>query len=157
MDGQRLVRALARGSAAALLGGLIGAMLTRALMRVIMVVAGGAPTFTWGGLAFIAVFYVVFLTPGAVALAWSPARWPLFVFAAGALAIPVQAAGIAQTDLEAVGPLSAGQWAVLSVLFAGMAAVYALQAAIAYRVARPRGRDRGDEPATVPGGASQLS
>ncbi len=139
MDGQRLVRALARGAAAALLGGLIGAVLTRALMRLIVIVADGTPTFTWSGLAFIALFYVVFLTPGAVALAWSRARWPLFVFGAGALAIPVQAAGIAQTDLEAVGPLTAGQWVALSVLFVVMAAVYALQAAIAYRVARPRG------------------
>ncbi|WP_104525910.1 hypothetical protein [Blastococcus atacamensis] len=105
-------------------------------MRVIMVVAEGTPTFSWSGLAFIAVFYVVFLTPGAVALAWSRARWALFVFGAGAVAIPVQAAGIAQTDLEAVGPFSAGQWVALSALFVGMAAVYALQAAIVYRVAR---------------------
>ena len=157
MDGQRLVRALARGLTAGLLGGLIGAVLTRALMRGIVVVAGATPTFTWSGLAFITIFYVVFLTPGAVALAWSRARWPLFVFAAGALAIPVQAAGIAQTDLEAVGPLSAGQWVVLSVLFVGMAAVYTLQAAIAYRVARPTGRDRRREPAAVPVGARQFS
>jgi len=136
MDGQRLMRALARGVSAALLGGLIAAVLTRALMRVIMLVADGTPAFTWSGLAFIALFYVVFLAPGAVALAWSRARWPLFVFGAGAVAIPVQAAGIAQTDLEAVGPFSAGQWVALSALFVGMAAVYALQAAIVFRVAR---------------------
>lgn len=42
------------------------------------------------------------------------------------------AAGIAQTDLEAVGSFNSGQWAVRAVLFAGMAAVYALQAAIVY-------------------------
>jgi hypothetical protein len=136
MDGWRLVRALARGVAAAVLGGLLGAVLTRALMRVIMVVADGTLSFTWSGLAFIALVYVVFLAPGAVALAWSWARWPLFVFVAGAVAIPVQAAGIAQTDLEAVGPFGVGQWVALSVLFVGMAAVYALQAAIVYRVAR---------------------
>ena len=136
MDGQRGVRALARGVAAALLGGLIGAVLTRALMRVIMVVADGTPAFTWSGMAFIALFYVAFLAPGAIALACSRARWPLFLFGAGAVAIPVQAAGIAQTDLEAVGPFSAGQWVALSALFIAMAAVYAPQAAIAYRVAR---------------------
>src|SRR3954467_9894736 len=61
MDGWRLVRALARGVAAALLGGALGAVLTRALMRVIMVVADGTLSFTWSGLAFIALFYVVFL------------------------------------------------------------------------------------------------
>src|SRR5215213_2741397 len=136
MAGQRLVRALARGVSAALLGGLIAAVLTRALMRVIMLVGDGTPTFTWSGLAFIALFYVVFLAPGAVALAWSRGRWPLVVFGAGAVAIPVQAAGIAQTDLEAVGTFSAGQWVALSALFVGRAAVYALQAAIVYRVAR---------------------
>src|SRR3954451_16363058 len=83
MDGWRLVRALARGVAAALLGGLLGAVLTRALMRAVMVVADGTPSFTWSGLAFIALFYVVFLVPGAVALAWSRARWPLVVFGVG--------------------------------------------------------------------------
>lgn len=152
MGGQRSVRALARGVAAALLGGLLGAVLTRALMRVIVVVAEGTPTFTWSGLAFIALFYVAFLTPGAVALAWSRARWPMFVFGAGAVAIPVQATGIAQTDLEAVGPLSAGQWVALSALFVAMAAVYALQAAIVYRVARSARRGRPAESA-VPVGA----
>jgi hypothetical protein len=112
-------------------------------------VAGGEAQFTWSGTAFIALFYVVFLTPGAVALAWSPARWPLFVFGAGAVAIPIQAAGIAQTDLEAVGPLSTGQWSVLVVLVVGMAAAYAVQAVIAYRVARSRRRDRQGEPAAA--------
>jgi hypothetical protein len=126
-------------------------------MRVIMVVAGGTTTFTWGGLAFIGLFYVVFLLPGAIALAWSRGRWPLFVFGAGALAIPVQASGIATTDLAAVGPLSAGQWVALSVMFLGMAAVYVLQAAIAYRIARSAGRDSEREQAGVPVGARQLS
>jgi hypothetical protein len=149
MDGQRLVRALLRGVAAALLGGLFGAVLTRALMRAVMIVADGTPSFTWSGLAFIALFYIVFLVPGAVALAWSRARWPLFVFGVGAIAIPVQAAGIAQTDLEAVGPFKAGQWVALSALFVAMAAVYALQAATVYRVARSGGRDRQAESVLV--------
>jgi hypothetical protein len=138
MGGRRWVRALARGAAAAVAGGLVGAALTRGLMRAIMLVADGDPRFTWSGLAFIALFYVVFLLPGAVALAWTRARWPVFLFGAGAVAIPVQATGIATTDLEAVGPFSSGQWAVLVVLFVAMAAVYVLQAAIAYRIARPR-------------------
>jgi hypothetical protein len=146
---QRVVRAGGRGIAAALLGGLVGAALTRVVMRLVMLVADGDPSFTWAGTAFIALFYVVFLTPGAVALAWSPARWPLFVFGAGAVAIPIQAAGIAQTDLEAVGPLSTGQWTVLVVLFVGMAAAYAVQAVIAYRVARSGRRDRQGEPAAT--------
>jgi hypothetical protein len=136
MDWKRLVRALVRGAAAAVIGGLAGAALTRGLMRAVILVADGNPQFTWTGTAFITLFYVVFLTPGAVALAWSRARWPLFLFGAGAVAIPVQAAGIAQTDLEAVGPFSTGQWAVLAVLFVGMAAAYIVQAGIVYRVVR---------------------
>jgi hypothetical protein len=100
-------------------------------------------------LAFIALFYVVFLAPGAVALAWSRARWPLVVFGAGAVAIPVQAAGIATTDLEAVGPFSAGQWVVLVLLFQAMAGAYALQTAIVYRVARSGRRDRQREPSAA--------
>ena len=149
MDWKRLMRAVARGVAAAVVGGLVGTALTRAVMRLVILVAGGTPQFSWTGTAFIAVFYIVFLTPGAIALAWSRARWPLFVFGAGAVAIPVQAAGIATTDLEAVGPLSTGQWAVLVVLFVVMAGVYALQAAIAYRVARSGRRDRQGEPAAA--------
>jgi hypothetical protein len=149
MDWQRLGRAVLRGVVAAVVAGVIGTALTRGLMRAIILVAGGEPQFTWSGTAFIALFYVVFLMPGAVALAWSPARWPLFVFGAGAVAIPIQAAGIAQTDLEAVGPLSTGQWTVLVVLFVGMAAAYAVQAVIAYRVARSGRRDRQGEPAAT--------
>ena len=149
MDWQRLGRAVLRGVVAAVVAGVIGTAMTRGLMRAIVLVAGGEPQFTWSGTAFIALFYVVFLTPGAVALAWSPARWPLFVFGAGAVAIPIQAAGIAQTDLAAVGPLSTGQWTVLVVLFAGMAAAYAVQAVIAYRVARSGRRDRQGEPAAA--------
>src|SRR5688572_19262151 len=75
MGWTRLMRAAVRGVGAALVGGLIGALLTRGLMRLIVVVADGDPSFTWTGLAFIALFYVVFLTPGAIALAWSRARW----------------------------------------------------------------------------------
>src|SRR4051812_28261220 len=153
MDGRRWGRAGVRGVGAAVVGGLIGAALTRALMRAVILVADGNPQFTWTGMAFIALFYVVFLAPGAVALAWSRARWPLFVFGAGAVAIPVQAAGIAQTDLEAVGPFSTGQWAALSALFVGMAAVYALQAAIVYRVARSGRRDGQGESAPLLVGA----
>jgi hypothetical protein len=152
---QRLVRAAGRGIAAALLGGLVGAALTRVVMRLVMLVAGGNPSFTWAGTAFIALFYVVFLTPGAVALAWSRARWPLVVFGLGALAIPVQAIGIATTDLEAVGPLSTGQWVVLGALFVGMAAVYVLQAAIVYRLARSGRRDRQGEPSAALVGAGR--
>ncbi|SDE85901.1 hypothetical protein SAMN05660485_01891 [Blastococcus fimeti] len=136
MQVRRAMRAVARGGAAAVLGGVVGALLTRALMRLVMVVAEGDPSFTWTGLVFIALFYVVFLAPGAIALAWSPARWPLGVLGIGALAIPVQAAGIAQTDLEDVGPLGTGQWAALVPIFVAMAAVYALQADIVRRVAR---------------------
>ena len=146
MDGRRLVRAVARGVGAAAVGGLVGAVLTRGLMRLIMIVADGDTSFTWAGTALIALFYVVFLTPGAIALAWSTARWPLVLFGAGALAIPVQATGIATTDLGAVGPLSAGQWALLVPLLVAMAVVYALQAAIAFRVARSGRREREGEP-----------
>ena len=150
MDVRRLLLAVARGGGAALAAGVVGAVLTRGLMRLIMLVADGQTTFSWTGLAFIALFYVVFLTPGAVALAWSRARWPFAVFGLGAVAIPVQATGIAQTDLEAVGPFSTGQWVVLGALFVGMAAVYALQAAIVYRVARSGGADRDCPPAAHP-------
>jgi hypothetical protein len=149
VDWTRLVRAVARGVGAAVVGGLVGAALTRGLMRLIMVVADGTTSFTWTGLAFIALFYVVFLTPGAIALAWSRARWPLVLFGLGALAIPIQATGIATTDLAAVGPLSGGQWTLLVPLFVAMAAVYALQALLAFRLARSGRRDRQREPATA--------
>jgi hypothetical protein len=146
---RRLVRAGVRGVLAAVVGGIVGAVLTRALMRLVILVAGGFSQFTWTGLAFIALFYVLFLTPGAVALAWSRARWPVFVLGVGAVAIPVQAVGIAQTDLEASGPFSAGQWALFVPIFLCMAAVYALQAVIVYRMARSTERERESRPAAA--------
>ncbi|MGY1827617.1 MULTISPECIES: hypothetical protein [unclassified Blastococcus] len=147
MDGRRMLRALVVGIAAAVLGGVVGAVLTRGLMRLVALVAGGDPAFSWTGLAFIAVFYIVFLAPGAVALAWGRSRWSQAVLALGAVAIPVQAAGIAQSDLEGVGPLGAGQWTALTALFVAMAVVYALQAVLVYRLARSGAADRGREPA----------
>jgi hypothetical protein len=144
-----VVRGVARGVGAAVAGGLVGAVLTRGLTRLIMIVADGDPSFTWTGLAFIALFYVVFLMPGAIALACSRARWPLVLFGAGAVAIPIQATGIATTDLEAVGPLGGGQWALLLPLFVAMAAVYALQALVVLRLARSGRRDRQGEPAAA--------
>lgn len=149
MDGSRVLRALAVGIGAAVLGGAVGAVLTRALMRLVALVAGGDPSFSWSGLAFIALFYVVFLVPGAVAVAWSKSRWSLAVLTLGAVAIPVQAAGIAQSDLEGVGPLGTGQWVALTALFVAMAAVYALQAVLVHRVARSVGRARESEPAAL--------
>ena len=151
MDGQRVLRALGRGVAAAVIGGVVGAVLTRGLMRAVILAAGGNSQFSWTGTAFIALFYVVFLTPGTVALAWSNARWPLIVFGLGAIAIPIQTAGIAQTDLVAVGPLSSRQWIVLIALFVAMAAAYAIQAVVAYRVAR--GGPRRQVASVVPSGA----
>ena len=151
MDGQRLLRAVGRGVAAAVVGGLVGAALTRGLMRAVILVAGGNPQFTWAGSAFIALFYIVFLTPGAIALAWCRGRWPLFVFGAGAVAIPVQAVGIATTDLDGLGSFGSGQWTVLVVLFVGMAAAYTVQAVIVYRVAR--GGARHPVPGRVPIGS----
>jgi hypothetical protein len=151
MDVRRLLLAVARGGGAALAAGVVGAVLTRGLMRLIMLVADGQTTFSWTGLAFIALFYVVFLTPGAIAVAWSTARWSLVLSSACAVAIGLQATGIATTDLGAVGPLETGQWALLVPLFVAMAAVYALQAVIAYRLARSAGRDRQGEPAAALG------
>jgi hypothetical protein len=147
MRRRRFVRAVALGVGAALVGGLVGAVLTRGLMRLIMIVVQGDPSFTWGGTAFIALFYVVFLTPGAIALAWSAARWPVFLFGIGALAIPLQATGIATTDLAAAGSISAGQWVLLAPLFVLMAGVYAAQALLVYRIVRSGRRDRQGEPA----------
>src|SRR3954447_1996534 len=159
MDVQRVLQAIGRGFAAAVIGGVVGAVLTRGLIRLVILVADGTPQFTWTGLAFIALFYVLFLTPGAIALALSRARWPLFVFGAGAIAIPIQATGIAQTDLEAAGPFNSGQWSVLLVLFVAMAAAYAVQAAVVYGVARSGRRDREGQPATAvvwPRGSDSL-
>jgi hypothetical protein len=151
MDERRVLRALGRGVAGAVTGGVVGAALTRGLMRAVILVASGDPQFSWTGTAFIAVFYIAFLTPGAIALACSRARWPWFLFGAGAVAIPVQAAGIAQTDLRAVGPFSTGQWTVLVALFVAMAAAYTVQARVAYRVARGGAQRQVESP--VPTGA----
>jgi hypothetical protein len=135
-----------RGLAAAVLGGLIGAGITRALMRAIVVTIGNPPEFTWAGTAFIALFYIAFLTPGAVALAWSRARWPAFVLGAGALAIAVQATGIGISDLGDVGGLTTGSWVVLGALIAGMAVVFVVQALVVLKVAR--GAETRDEKPT---------
>ena len=73
------------------------------------------------------------------------------MFGAGAVAVPVQAVGIATTDLDGLGSFGSGQWTVLVVLFVGMAAAYTVQAVIGYRVAR--GGARHPVPGRVPIGS----
>jgi hypothetical protein len=78
------------------------------------------------------------------------------VFWAGALAIPVAAVGIALGDIVEASPLSAGQWVGLVALFLALTGVYALQAAIAYRMTKSRRLHRRRESATALAGGGRF-
>lgn len=136
MDLHRLRRAVVIGFVAAALWGLLSAAITRLLMRAVTLLTRGAPDFTWVGTIGIAVAYVVVLTPGAIALAYSGRRWSrvLFGLCAAYLAYTAVVIGIAETSSHALG-LTAWRWAGLIAVLLAMLAVYTAQVVLVYRTA----------------------
>jgi hypothetical protein len=136
MDVQRLLRALIRGAVAAGFWGLLSALLTRALMRAVVLITEGTPEFSWTGTLGIAIFYVVALLPGAVALAYSDGRWPYLLFGAGIALLALQAVAIGTQETAQATGLSLWRWALLALILLTMLCVYAAQVALVHRAAR---------------------
>jgi hypothetical protein len=136
MNGRRLLRAVLAGGAAALLWGVVAALVFRLLMRAVAEVTSTATAFSPGGTAFIAVFFVVLALPGAVALAFSRSRWPWLVLGTGLGLLVVQAVGIGASDLGRTHHLTTGEWILLAAIFVAMAGVVGAEAVLIGRTAR---------------------
>lgn len=140
MDGHRLRRAVLHGGSAAVVGGLLSAAVTRVLMAVVAVLTGDGPEPTVVGTVGIAVFYVLVLLPGAVALAWSATRWSWALYLAGVLLLAFEAVAIGLQETADSRDLTIGAWVLLVGVLTAMAAVYVGQVVWVARAARRGGR-----------------
>jgi hypothetical protein len=132
-------RATGRGVTAAVVTGLVSAVVTRMLMRVVEVATNGTPQFGWGGMVMIFLFYVLCLLPGCVALALARSarvrRIGWVVFGAGTLLLTYTAVSIGVQETNDRVAMSAGQWLLLVVAVLAMVVVYAAQVVGAARLA----------------------
>lgn len=124
------------GVAAAVVLGVVSAVVTRGLMRAVTLLTNGDPAFDPGGLLLIAVFYVVMLLPGCVALACSPARWPWWLFITGVAVLAFEAVVIGLQETAGTHDMSTGRWIGLMLVLLTMLATYAAQVLVAARWAR---------------------
>ena len=140
MDLHRVLRAVARGTAAAVVWGLLSAAITRVLMRVVTLLTRGTPDFTWFGTFGIAVIYVAALTPGAIALAYSRTRWSWLLFGGGVAFLAYGAVVIGVEETSHAQGLSAWRWAGLIAVLLTMLTVYTAQVLLVHRSVRTSGR-----------------
>jgi hypothetical protein len=142
MDLPRLRRAILRGAVVAGVWGLLSALLTRVLMRAVVLITEGTPDFSWVGSLGIAIVYIAALLPGAAALAYSDGRWPYLVFIAGSAFLAFEAVAIAIQETAHATGLSGWRLTALVVVLTSMIGVYAAQIALVHRGARAGGRLR---------------
>jgi hypothetical protein len=136
VDLHRLLRAVARGVAAAAVWGVLGAAITRVQMRTVTVLTHGTPDFTWFGTIGIAVIYVAALTPGAIALAYSGGRWSRILFGGGIAFLAYGALAIGIDETAHAHGLTVWRWAGLIAVLLTMLAVYTAQVLLVYRTVR---------------------
>lgn len=135
------VRATARGAAAAVVAGLASAVLTRALMRAVEVLTHGTPRFSLGGSLLIAVFYILCLLPGCVALAVAGRSVGWVLLAAGTLLLLFEAVVIGLQEAGDVTAMTTSRRVGLAGALLAMLLVYAAQVVTAARWAlRSRSR-----------------
>jgi hypothetical protein len=104
---RRAVRSGVLGVAAAVAVGIVAGVSSRALMRLVTLVAGADPSFTWQGTVGIVVGYVLPFVPGAVAsvLTGRRIRWVPLVAAAALLlwaSASIALSGEVDTELTAL-------------------------------------------------------
>jgi hypothetical protein len=98
------------GGAAAVVAGAVLGALSRALMALITLIAGGQPSFSFAGTGFVLALYAAVVLPGALlaALTVHRARWLLL--GAGAVFLCVPAIGVAQEEVTGTELFDAVQW-----------------------------------------------
>jgi hypothetical protein len=102
-------------------------MVARLMMRLAAVAAGHPGSFSLAGTAGILAVFVVATVPGAVLASLVRRRGRSSLLVVGALLLCVPTAGVAGTDLGALGELSTFEWAGVLLATGGVfAAVLAL-------------------------------
>ena len=129
-------------SIAGVAGALLGA-LSRVLMRLVTLIAGGEPGFSWSGTIFIVLLYVVAPAPVAALSAFTTRWWRWIAAAAGTALLAVPAIGVTGEELGNTAGFSAAQWAgTMIVTVAIFATTVVLPIATVRLVDRTVGRAR---------------
>ncbi len=128
--------ATGRGFAAAAVAGAGSALITRALMRAVVLLTNGDPEFSLGALLFIALFYMLALLPGCLALARTRAWWAWLLLAAGVMLLAFEAVAIGLDETTATHDMTPGRWSLFVAVLVSMLATYAIQVTLAVHWAR---------------------
>jgi hypothetical protein len=127
---------------AALVAAFVGALVTRAGMRAVALIAGTPTDFSLEGTASIFLFYVLTLAPGVIALSLSRRWWSTLIFVAGVALLLYGAVNIGAQEV-AVRDKTPANVISLSLVLLVMAAAYAAQVGFLWKAAeRIRGGGR---------------
>jgi hypothetical protein len=136
------------GVLAALVAGAALGAVSRALMALVTVAAGGSNSFSWSGTSFILLLYVLVMVPGGVVAALTARRLRWVLPGAGALFLCLPAVGVAAAEIGSTAGFGALQYAGVAAAGAAVFATIGLLPWLTVRVAdrglsrwaRPSGR-----------------
>jgi hypothetical protein len=107
-------------------------------MRGVAMLTNIETEFHAGAVLLIGLFYTVALLPGCLALAYSRAKWPWLVLAAGASVLGFEAVAIGLDEISQATGMSGFQRVGLALIAVAMLAAYVAQVVVAARWARSR-------------------
>lgn len=148
MAKRRWVQVVTTGVAAAAVTGLVSAIITRILMRVIALMVNTDSHFSLEGSSGIALIYIALLLPGCLALAYTRTRWPWILFGAGVAVLMFEAVAIGLQETAAANDMTVVRWFGLVLVLMLTVAVYCAHVILAARLARRRSSK--DLPADAP-------
>ncbi|MGW0045081.1 hypothetical protein [Rhodococcus sp. NPDC003348] len=130
------VRAVGVGVSAAVVAGLLVGVVSRVLMRVTTLLAGGSPHLSWRGSAAIVMIYAVVMLPGAIVAALTTRRGSTLPLVAGAVLLFVPAIGVATEEIGHPADVGAVRLAGAALCAAAVFAMLALLPVVTLRLVR---------------------
>ncbi|SEK20430.1 hypothetical protein SAMN05444583_10141 [Rhodococcus maanshanensis] len=130
-----MTRRLVAGVGSAVVAGVLVGIVSRLLMRVTTLAAGGSAGFSWSGSAGIVVLYVAAMIPGALLVATTGGRRS-WLLASGAAFLCLPAIGVASEEIGYLGDLSVVRLLAVGLSGAAVFATLALLPVLTLRLVR---------------------
>jgi hypothetical protein len=130
-----VIRGLGRGAAAALVAGAVLGTLSRGLMALVTLAAGGTNSFSWSGTAFILIIYAAAILPGGLLAGVTTHRLRWLLLAAGAAFLCVPAVGVAGAELGSTAGFDTVRWVGVGVTAAAVFGTIGLLPLLTVRLA----------------------
>ncbi|MFC7447431.1 hypothetical protein [Rhodococcus daqingensis] len=131
-----MARRFVVGVGSAVAAGVLVGIMSRLLMRLTTLAAGGSAGFSWSGTAGIVALYVAAMIPGALLVATTGARRSWWLLAAGAVFLCFPAIGVASEEVGYLGDLSVVRLLAVAVSGAAVFATLALLPLLTLRLVR---------------------